>query len=434
MNKGEVMSRLLFIMLTVSVLSVPKLTAWAQGQLPGIAEKAPATSSSGSTTRSPQRKNCGTVWTGWIDDPDSDVNPCPQGCERGERQIVKTYQVGDTTQYDVRYQCYQAASAVTAGKLMTDRTPGVLKRPAAIPVGTLTPTSGPWHTFVHISGDRMGDVIGVRTVWYPNDDDSQAPLGSISTTLRGADPKTGAEIEIPADAGGPQGGVVRIMITLRGEKEPLFAGRFTVDNNQASNGQRPSDGQIGLATAGAAASVAAVQDAAKTSQVITEDVLKKTQPKIVITTTEPLQLTGKWPSSSASRTLLTEPLQMTGRWPANRAVTVIATDSLRMTGHWPLSSASRTLLTEPLQMTGRWPANRAVTVIATDSLRMTGRWPSVLAPRTLLTLPLQMTGRWPANRSPAFITTDSLRMTGRWPANASKTLPMSERIPQGMRR
>jgi len=99
------------------------------------------------------------------------------------------------------------------------------------PVGTLTPSKGPWHTFVRITGDRMGTVTGAQTIWYPNDDDSQPPLGSISTTLRSADPKTGAEIEIPADAGGPQGGVVRILVTFSGEKEPQFAGRFTVQSD-----------------------------------------------------------------------------------------------------------------------------------------------------------------------------------------------------------
>ena len=108
---------------------------------------------------------------------------------------------------------------------------------SSVPVGTLTPSKGPWHTFVRITGDRIGTVTGVQTIWYPNDDDSRPPLGSITTTLRSADPKNGAEIEIPADAGGPEGGVVRIMVTISGEKEPLLAGRFTVqrDANGAAN-------------------------------------------------------------------------------------------------------------------------------------------------------------------------------------------------------
>jgi hypothetical protein len=100
----------------------------------------------------------------------------------------------------------------------------------AVPAGKLSPSSGPWHTFVHITGERMGNAISVRTVWYPNDDDTQPALGSISTTLRSVNPKSGAEIEIPANAGGSKGGVVRIMLTVQGEKAPIFAGRFTVDN------------------------------------------------------------------------------------------------------------------------------------------------------------------------------------------------------------
>ena len=108
---------------------------------------------------------------------------------------------------------------------------------SSVPVATLTPSKGPWHTFVRITGNSMGTVTGAQTIWYPNDDDTKPPLGSITTTLRSADPTNGAEIEIPADAGGPQGGVVRIMVTLRGEKEPLFAGRFTVqrDFNDAAD-------------------------------------------------------------------------------------------------------------------------------------------------------------------------------------------------------
>ncbi len=66
----------------------------------------------------------------------------------------------------------------------------------------VTPSSGPWHTFVTITGDRAGTATGARVVWYPDDDASEPPLGSSSATLRGANPKSGAEFEIPAGAGG----------------------------------------------------------------------------------------------------------------------------------------------------------------------------------------------------------------------------------------
>lgn len=54
--------------------------------------------------------NCGTHWTNWTKDPQTNVNPCPPGCVRGERQLVKTHKQGDTILYDARYQCYGTAT------------------------------------------------------------------------------------------------------------------------------------------------------------------------------------------------------------------------------------------------------------------------------------------------------------------------------------
>ena len=61
------------------------------------------------------RINCGTVWTGLMDDPNADVNPCSKGCIRGELQLVKRTNSNGHLQYDMRYQCYQA-EAVPAVK------------------------------------------------------------------------------------------------------------------------------------------------------------------------------------------------------------------------------------------------------------------------------------------------------------------------------
>lgn len=55
----------------------------------------------------PLGANCGTFWTGWLDTPDADANPCPKNCVRGERQVVKTHKQGDKTLYDARYQCHR---------------------------------------------------------------------------------------------------------------------------------------------------------------------------------------------------------------------------------------------------------------------------------------------------------------------------------------
>ena len=76
---------------------------------PAIASPPGATPS-----KTPARANCGTAWTGWTEDPNTDLNPCPKNCERGERQLVKSYKQGDKTLFSARYQCYRAAAGAPA--------------------------------------------------------------------------------------------------------------------------------------------------------------------------------------------------------------------------------------------------------------------------------------------------------------------------------
>ena len=52
------------------------------------------------------RENCGTYHTGWVDDPNADVNPCPAHCERGERLWINSHANGNKTEYDGAYRCY----------------------------------------------------------------------------------------------------------------------------------------------------------------------------------------------------------------------------------------------------------------------------------------------------------------------------------------
>lgn len=52
------------------------------------------------------RENCGTFHTGWVDDAEADVNPCPAVCERGERISLQEYKSGDKKQYEGIYRCY----------------------------------------------------------------------------------------------------------------------------------------------------------------------------------------------------------------------------------------------------------------------------------------------------------------------------------------
>ncbi len=50
--------------------------------------------------------SCGTYWTGWVKDPNADVDPCPKGCERGKRLRLDEHKSGEATEYQANYECY----------------------------------------------------------------------------------------------------------------------------------------------------------------------------------------------------------------------------------------------------------------------------------------------------------------------------------------
>lgn len=58
------------------------------------------------------RSSCGTSWTAWVRDPNADLNPCPKGCERGERLQLNAHKSGDTTEYQANDECYLPQLAV----------------------------------------------------------------------------------------------------------------------------------------------------------------------------------------------------------------------------------------------------------------------------------------------------------------------------------
>ncbi len=130
-----------------------------------------------------------------------------------------------------------AATGAGAADLPQLRTPVIADRPvlrpkvpirSAPPIGSVSPDAGAWHTFVRLTASGLADAESIRVVWYPGDDDSQPQAGAITATTRGRTPPDQVEIEIPADAGGPLGGVVRILARMPKQRQPLFVARFRV--------------------------------------------------------------------------------------------------------------------------------------------------------------------------------------------------------------
>jgi hypothetical protein len=136
-----------------------------------------------------------------------------------------------------------AATGAMASDLPKLRTPVMADRPvlrpkvpirSAPPIGSVSPDAGAWHTFVRLTASGLANAEGIRVVWFPGDDDSQPQAGAITATMRGRTAPDQVEIEIPADAGGPQGGVVRILAFMPKRLRPVFVARFTVGTASAA--------------------------------------------------------------------------------------------------------------------------------------------------------------------------------------------------------
>lgn len=123
---------------------------------PAIASPPGATPS-----KTPARANCGTAWTGWTEDPNTDLNPCPKNCERGERQLVKSYKQGDKTLFSARYQCYRAAAGAPA--ITTERLVVNGLRPRAITTEPLQFSGSPPRNIlteaIRVSGPRPKSIV-----------------------------------------------------------------------------------------------------------------------------------------------------------------------------------------------------------------------------------------------------------------------------------
>ena len=107
-----------------------------------------------------KRVNCGTFWTGWTEDPNTNVNPCPKNCERGERELVNTGKRGGTIVYEARYRCYAAAASTAA--LTTGRLAFNGLRPVAITTAPLQMSGSPPRIILtgtlRMSGPRPRDI------------------------------------------------------------------------------------------------------------------------------------------------------------------------------------------------------------------------------------------------------------------------------------
>ncbi len=182
----------------------------------------------------PARLNCGTFWTGWVDNPNPDKNPCPANCVRGERLQDKQYSQGATAQYDVQYQCYMDEGPTRE----RGQTSAAVEQP---PAGSVSPVSGPWHSGARVTGPGIADAAFIRTLWYPNDDATQPASGSITATVTKRTPPDGVEIQIPNGAGGAIGGVIRIVAVPRAGGDPVFLARYTIGDSVTPARLAPRD-------------------------------------------------------------------------------------------------------------------------------------------------------------------------------------------------
>lgn len=88
------------------------------------ADNAAAPAETTATTQTTMKlPNCGTAWTGWVENLDQAPSPCPAGCEMGERQLVKTDQQSGKAVYSARYQCHKSLKTNLALSLSNKTAP-----------------------------------------------------------------------------------------------------------------------------------------------------------------------------------------------------------------------------------------------------------------------------------------------------------------------
>jgi hypothetical protein len=116
-----------------------------------------------------EKQNCGTHWTGWVKEADSDKNPCPHPCQRGERLAERTWGKPPDMQYDFQYQCYFPDPKQT-GYGDTGPASGVVQKNTATPAKA-TPTG-------QTRGDNASSNAGAFPFIRGRVDDESAPNGA----------------------------------------------------------------------------------------------------------------------------------------------------------------------------------------------------------------------------------------------------------------
>ena len=338
-------------------------------------------------------ENCGTYWTGWMETLDTEVNPCPQNCVRGQKPTVKTGLSDHGIKYDVNYQCYTATTTMAPGarapKPITDASTAP-QSVSSTPSGKLIPASGPWGAFVRVEGARFGSAETVRGMWFPIDGATQPPSMSQTVTLRGRDGADAIEIQIPTDplssgwSGDFTNGSLRLLLTMPDESI-IYAGQYTIDTGGVRDNLRKQFGIPGKSQP--AAQNGAAQSSEVTAQAIGAGSAPQPGPQLTDTFSRPpIQEVMNPPGASGSAATLPPTIRGQGGDVASRPI-----DTSALSQHGPRSfdlagfAASGTSLAIPphsFELTG-FTASGTSLAIPPHSFELAG----FTASGTMITIP-----------------------------------------------
>ena len=211
---------------------------------------------------------------------------------------------------------------------------------SAQPAGQVIPNHGDWAAFVRVKGENFASAMSVRVYWYPDDDDSKPPLMNQTATWRGHSGTDEITIQIPTDpaksgwSGDWAKGVLRIYLIMPGQKQPLFAARYTVGGVLAKNTIAQSRNvKSGTAPATTITTpVISVTGSGPVSSVMTSEIAVAGSGPVSSVMTGEIAVAGSGPASNITTSTIT----VTGAGP----VTSVTTAMIAVTGSGPTSSVS----------------------------------------------------------------------------------------------